>query len=91
MAEAADRTVSRAVLSAAAPQLFVADVTASCDFFTAKLGFSTVLLYGELPFYGHVRRDGALLILCCVVPSRAKNFIVKDPDGNLLLFAGPAA
>jgi uncharacterized glyoxalase superfamily protein PhnB len=23
-------------------------------------------------------------------PWGAKNFIVKDPDGNLLLFAGPA-
>ncbi len=23
-------------------------------------------------------------------PWDAKNFIVKDPDGNLLLFAGPA-
>jgi uncharacterized glyoxalase superfamily protein PhnB len=24
-------------------------------------------------------------------PWGAKNFIVKDPDGNLLLFAGPAS
>jgi uncharacterized glyoxalase superfamily protein PhnB len=24
-------------------------------------------------------------------PWGARNFIVKDPDGNLLLFAGPAA
>jgi catechol 2,3-dioxygenase-like lactoylglutathione lyase family enzyme len=127
-----------AVLTAAEPQLFVADIAAACRFFTGKLGFSIVFTYGEPPFYGQVKRDGARLNLRCVdapvidptlrdredllsaamtvesaaqikalflefqsagvtfhqtlrkEPWGAKNFIVKDPDGNLLLFAGPA-
>ena len=131
-------TRSRPVISAIAAQLFVADIKASCDFFTQKLGFSIVFTYGEPPFYAQVKRDRALLNLKCVdypvmdpalrdresllsadmgVATHeeieqlflefqaagitffqtlrkeawgAKTFIVKDPDGNLLLFAGPA-
>ena len=119
-------------------QLFVADIKASCDFFTSTLGFEVVFTYGEPPFYGQVRRDKALLNLRMVCepvfvgdirereellaasmtvdsaaeikqlflqyqaagvdffrplkqePWGARNFIVRDPDGNLLLFAGPA-
>ena len=126
------------VISAIAAQLFVADIKASCDFFTQKLGFSIVFTYGEPPFYAQVKRDKALLNLKCVdypvmdpalrdresllsadmgvdtheeieqlfldfqaagvtfsqilkkEPWGAKTFIVKDPDGNLLLCAGPA-
>jgi catechol 2,3-dioxygenase-like lactoylglutathione lyase family enzyme len=129
---------SRPVISAIAAELFVADIKASCDFFTQKLGFSIVFTYGEPPFYAQVKRDRALLNLKCVdypvmdpalrdresllsadmavdthdeieqlflefqaagitffqslrkEPWGAKTFIVKDPDGNLLLFAGPA-
>ena len=33
-----------------------------------------------VPFFQTLRRE----------PWGAKTFIVKDPDGNLLLFAGPA-
>jgi len=128
----------RPALVAAEPQLFVADIKASCDFFTQKLGFAIVFVYGEPPFYAQVKRDGAQLNLRCVdapvidpalrdresllsaaitvaaadgikqlflefqsagivfhqtlkqEPWGARNFIVKDPDGNLLLFAGPA-
>jgi catechol 2,3-dioxygenase-like lactoylglutathione lyase family enzyme len=124
-------------LGAAEPQLFVADLRAACDWF-AKLGFTVVFTYGEPPFYGQVRRDGApvnLRLVCEPVyvgdirereellggsftvdsaaeikqlflqyqaagvdffrplkqePWGARNFIVRDPDGNLLLFAGPA-
>ena len=131
-------TRSRPVISAIAAELFVADIKASCDFFTQKLGFSIVFTYGEPPFYAQVKRDRALLNLKCVdypvmdpalrdresllsadmavdtheeikqlflefqaagitffqslrkEPWGAKTFIVKDPDGNLLLFAGPA-
>ena len=131
-------TRSRPVISAIAAQLFVADIKASCDFFTQKLGFSIVFIYGEPPFYAQVKRDRALLNLKCVdgpvidpalrdresllsadmgvdtheeikqlflefqaagitffqtlrkEPWGAETFIVKDPDGNLLLFAGPA-
>ena len=129
---------SRAFLTVAEPQLFVADIKASCDFFTQKLGFEVVFVYGEPPFYGQVMRDGARLNLRCVdrpvldaayreresllsatmtvdtvadierlfaefAPTGvsfhqtlqtqswgAKDFIVRDPDGNLLHFAGPA-
>jgi catechol 2,3-dioxygenase-like lactoylglutathione lyase family enzyme len=130
--------MAKPVLTAVAPELFVADIKASCDFFTQKLGFSIVFVYGEPPFYGRVKRDRAELNLKCVdapvidpalrdresllsadigvdapeeikqlflefqsagvtfhqtlkrMPWGAENFIVKDPDGNLLLFAGPA-
>ena len=137
MSNQAER-IARPVLIAAEPQLFVADIKASCDFFTQRLGFAIVFVYGEPPFYAQVRRDGARLNLRCVdtpvvdgalreredllsasmtvatadeikqlflefqsagvlfhktlrtEPWGAQNFIVKDPDGNLLLFAGPA-
>jgi catechol 2,3-dioxygenase-like lactoylglutathione lyase family enzyme len=131
-------SAARPVLSAIAAQLFVADIKASCDFFTGKLGFAVVFVWGEPPFYAQVRRDRALINLRCVdqpvidpalreresllsadiavatadeikqlflelqsagvdffqtlrhEPWGARNFIVRDPDGNLILFAGPA-
>ena len=134
-------TVSAAVnpvLTAVEAELFVADITAACGYFTSKLGFEVVFTYGEPPFYGQVRRDKALLNLRMVCepvfagdirereellgasmtvdsaaeikqlflqyqaagvaffrplkqePWGARNFIVRDPDRNLLLFAGPA-
>ena len=133
-----DAISTKAVISAAEPQLFVADIKASCDFFTGKLGFAVAFSYGEPPFYAQVRRDGARLNLRCVEkpviddalrdreqllsgsltvataeeigalflefqnagvvffqplksePWGARDFIVRDFDGNLLLFAGPA-
>jgi catechol 2,3-dioxygenase-like lactoylglutathione lyase family enzyme len=138
MTNPAERNSARPLLTTAAPQLFVADIKASCAFFTERLGFAIVFVYGEPPFYAQVRRDGARLNLRCVdapvidgarreresllsadigvdtadeikqlflelqsagvafhqtlrrEPWGARNFIVKDPDGNLLLFAGPA-
>jgi catechol 2,3-dioxygenase-like lactoylglutathione lyase family enzyme len=138
MSDHADPIATKAVLTAAAPQLFVSDIKASCDFFAGKLGFTVVFTYGEPPFYARVSRDGARLNLRCVEtavidpglrdreqllaaslevataeeikqlflefqaadvtlfqtlrrePWGARNFILKDPDGNLLLFAGPA-
>jgi uncharacterized glyoxalase superfamily protein PhnB len=138
MPDHADRIASKAVITAAEPQLFVADIKASCDFFSQKLGFSITFAYGEPPFYAQVKRDAARLNLKCVdrpvidavlrdreellsaamtvattgeikqlfrefrsagvashqtlkkQPWGAMNFIVEDPDGNLLLFAGPA-
>lgn len=128
----------RPVLSSTAAQLFVADVMASCVFFTDKLGFAVDFVHGEPPFYGQVVRDKAQLALRLVCepvfagdirerehllsasitvdtadeikqlfldfqaagvhfhqtlrkePWGARNFIVLDPDGNLILFAGPA-
>ena len=134
-----DTVSTKPKLVAAEPQLFVADVTASCAFFKDKLGFSIVFTYGEPPYYAQVKRDGATLNLRCVEggaidpdlrdreellsasitvgnageitqlardfqqagvsfaqalakkPWGALDFIVRDIDGNLLLFAGPAA
>jgi len=131
-------TVTRPVITVAEPHLFVSDLRASCDFFTQKLGFKIVFVYGDPPFYGQLMRDGARLNLRYVdapiidtalkdreqllsatmtvettgeikqlflefqsmgvqfhqalkkEPWGARNFTVKDPDGNLLLFAGPA-
>jgi catechol 2,3-dioxygenase-like lactoylglutathione lyase family enzyme len=138
MSDHADTTSVSAHITGAEPQLFVTDIKTSCDFFTAKLGFTMVFSYGEPPFYAQVKRDGARLNLRHVdrpvidadvrdreqllsaaltvatteaikklfldfqaadvtffqtlkkQPWGARNFIVKDPDGNLLLFAGPA-
>ena len=61
-----DRTLPRAILTAAEPQLFVADIKASCDFFTQKLGFALAFVYGDPPFYGQVKRDAAAFNLRCV-------------------------
>jgi catechol 2,3-dioxygenase-like lactoylglutathione lyase family enzyme len=134
----AQQTLTKAVIIAAEPELFVTDIKASLDFFTQKLGFAIAFTYGEPPFYAQVKRDGAQLNLKCLdspainpelrdreellsaamtvgsadeikqlflefqsanvaffqplkkQPWGARNFIIKDPDGNLLLFAGPA-
>ncbi|QEN88054.1 VOC family protein [Labrys sp. KNU-23] len=132
-----EQTTPLAFLSSIAAQLFVADITASCAFFTSKLGFSLDFAYGAPPFYAQVRRDEARLALRLVCepvyvgdvrqrehllsaaitvdsaaeikqlfltfqaagvafhqplrkePWGARTFIVLDPDGNLILFAGP--
>jgi len=134
----AETVSAKAVISAAVPQLFVANIGAATEFFVSRLGFAIAFTYGEPPFYAQVRRDGARINLRCVdrpvidadlrdreellaasltvattgeiktlflefqaagvpfvrtlkrQPWGARDFIVKDPDGNLLLFAGPA-
>jgi Glyoxalase/Bleomycin resistance protein/Dioxygenase superfamily len=131
------QTISRPVLSSTAAQLFISDMKISCEFFTAKLGFSIEFLYGDPPYYGEVSRNNARLglrLVCEPVfvadirereqllsaaitvdtaaeikqlfldfqaaevkfyqtlkkqPWGARNFIVLDPHGNLILFAGP--
>jgi catechol 2,3-dioxygenase-like lactoylglutathione lyase family enzyme len=138
MSDSSVQTTTRPVITAVAAELFVSDIQKSCDFFTRKLGFTIVYVYGEPPFYGQVKRDAARLNLKHMdrpvidpdlrdreqllsadmgvdtadeikqlylefqqagvefqqtlmrQPWGAKNFVVKDPDGNLLLFAGPA-
>ena len=133
-----DTVSTKPKLVAAEPQLFVADINASCAFFQSKLGFSIVFTYGEPPYYAQVKRDGVRLNLRCVeghaidpdmrdreellsasitvasaaeitalardfqqagvsfaqTPAKkdwgALDFIIADPDGNLILFAGPA-
>jgi uncharacterized glyoxalase superfamily protein PhnB len=138
MSDHAETISTKAVIAGAEPQLFVADIKASCDFFKSQLGFAVAFTYGEPPFYAQIKRDSARINLRCVEhavidaglrdreqllsasltvatseeikalflefqnagvtffqslksePWGVRNFIVKDPDGNLLLFAGPA-
>jgi catechol 2,3-dioxygenase-like lactoylglutathione lyase family enzyme len=132
------QSAPRPILNSTQAQLFVADIQASCDFYTAKLGFTVAFIYGDPPFYGQVTRDQALLNLRVVgepvfagdvreregllsasitvasadeikqlflsyqaagvrfnqtlkkEPWGARTFVVHDPDGNFILFAGPA-
>jgi uncharacterized glyoxalase superfamily protein PhnB len=138
MSDHAETISTKAIIAGAEPQLFVADIKASCEFFTGQLGFAIAFTYGEPPFYAQVKRDAARINLRCVErpvvdaaqrdceqllsasltiataeeikalflefqtagvtffqslkrqPWGARDFIVRDPDGNLLLFAGPA-
>jgi catechol 2,3-dioxygenase-like lactoylglutathione lyase family enzyme len=59
----ARQSAPRPVFSSVAAQLFVADIEASCAFFSDKLGFKTDFVYGEPPFYGQLSRDNARLAL----------------------------
>src|SRR3954451_19738551 len=74
MSDHADKTHLKAVIISAEPQLFVTAIKASCDFFTAKLGFAIVFSYGEPAFDAQVRRDRAPLNL------RHVDHPVIDPD-----------
>src|ERR1700679_1671279 len=53
----------RSILHSTEAQLFVADIQASCAFYTDKLGFTVAFVYGDPPFYGQVTRDHARLNL----------------------------
>jgi len=66
MSDHAETIFTKAIIAGAEPQLFVADIKSSCDFFTGKLGFTIAFIYGEPPFYAQVRRDAALINLRCV-------------------------
>src|SRR5262249_12606733 len=60
---------SKATIVSAEPQLFVADINRSCEFFCKKLGFSLVFSYGRPSYYAQVARDMAHLNLRLVVGS----------------------
>jgi hypothetical protein len=66
MLDHAETISTKAVIAGAESQLFVADIKASCAFFTGKLGFVIVFTYGEPPYYAQVRRDAARINLRCV-------------------------
>ena len=57
MSDHAETIATKAVITAAEPQLFVADIKASLHFFAGKLGFAIGFSYGEPPFYAQVTRD----------------------------------
>jgi len=127
------KRAAKTFLTAAEPQLFVSDLSASLEYYSQKLGFGVAFSYGDPPFYGQVERDDAKLNLRSVdapvlnpkrrdrdellsasitlddanalyleyeaagvdfaqslrdEPWGARTFIVRDPDGNLILFAG---
>jgi catechol 2,3-dioxygenase-like lactoylglutathione lyase family enzyme len=63
MTEKVKRTTPRPTLTSISAQVFVADIQASCDFFTGKLGFAVDFIYGDPPFYGQVTCDNARLTL----------------------------
>lgn len=55
--------MSKVTLHPAVPILFVTDVTKAAEFYVAQLGFEIEFLHGSPPFYGEVKRDGAVLHL----------------------------
>jgi uncharacterized glyoxalase superfamily protein PhnB len=59
----AEQSVPVPVLTSTEAHLFVADIKASCDFYTDKLGFTVAFVYGDPPFYGQVACDHARLNL----------------------------
>ena len=63
MTSGVSQAVASPVLSAVEPQLYVADVKVSCDFYVGKLGFGVAFLYGDPPYYGQVFRDQVRLNL----------------------------
>jgi uncharacterized glyoxalase superfamily protein PhnB len=63
MTDESRQTTPRPILNSIEAQLFVANLTSSCDFYTDKLGFAVEFTYGDPPFYGQVRRDHARLNL----------------------------
>ena len=63
MTSQATTPLNRPVLSSTEAQLYVADVKASCAYFTSTLGFAVAFVYGDPPFYGQVHRDNARLNL----------------------------
>jgi uncharacterized glyoxalase superfamily protein PhnB len=136
MSHEVGQAAPRPILTSTAAQLFVANIKASCDFYTQELGFAVDFVYRDPPYYGQVSRDRALLALRMVCepvftevrerehllsasvtvatadeikqlflsyqdagvrfhqtlkkePWGARTFVVMDPDGNLILFAGP--
>ncbi|HZE23234.1 MAG TPA: VOC family protein, partial [Blattabacteriaceae bacterium] len=63
MPHEAGNTESRPILNSTSAQLFVADIKATCDFYTRKLSFVVDFVYGDPPFYGQLSRDQARLAL----------------------------
>ena len=63
MTDEPTQTTPGPILSSISPQLFVANMKSSCDFYENKLGFAVEFIYGAPPYYGQVIRDNARLAL----------------------------
>jgi catechol 2,3-dioxygenase-like lactoylglutathione lyase family enzyme len=63
MTDEPKQTTTRPTLNSIEPQLYVANIKTSCDFYTNKLGFAVAFIYGDPPYYAQVFRDSARLNL----------------------------
>lgn len=63
MEDTPKQTPADPIVTSVQAQLFVSDLQRSCNFYTEKLGFTVEFVYGDPPFYGQLRRDGASLNL----------------------------
>src|SRR5229473_154013 len=62
MSDHAETISTKAVIDGAEPQLFVADIKSSCEFFTRKLGFAIAFTYVEPPVIDAELRDREQLL-----------------------------
>ncbi len=46
------------MLKQAIPNVFVEDFKAALAYYTGPLGFHPLFIYGDVPFYAHVAREG---------------------------------
>ena len=51
------------MLKQAIPNIFVKDFAVALAYYTGPLGFHSLFVYGDVPFYAHVARDEAILAL----------------------------
>ncbi len=51
------------MLKQAIPNIFVRDFATVLLYYTGKLGFRPLFVYGEIPFYAHLARDEAMLAI----------------------------
>ena len=51
------------MLKQAIPNIFVEDFGTALAYYTGPLGFHTLFVFGEVPFYAHVARDEAILAI----------------------------
>ncbi len=83
------RSGARLALRCVDEPVFVSNVRERLELLSAAITLETAAdtraLFSELETAGAVFHQGL-----AKKPWGALNFIVKDPDGNLLLFAGPA-
>jgi hypothetical protein len=73
---------SKVTIVGSEPQLFVADIERSCEFFRKKLGFSVIFSYGSPPYYAQVGRDSARLNLRWV-DQPVMDLTLRDQEGLL--------